>query len=70
MRSTKEFTRRVFAYIKQVNRDKDLPSAAVRVGLVIADHWNEKDGDAHPSLQTIALKAVWAKEPSEGCCPT
>ena len=57
MRSTKEFTRRVFAYIKQVNRDKDLPSAAVRVGLVIADHWNENDGDAHPSLQTIALKS-------------
>ncbi len=55
--STKEFTRRVFSYIKQVNRDKDLPSAAVRVGLVIADHWNEKDGDAHPSLLTIALES-------------
>jgi hypothetical protein len=57
VRSTKEFTRRVFAYIKQVNRDKELPSAAVRVGLVIADHWNENDGDAHPSLQTIALES-------------
>jgi hypothetical protein len=54
--STKEFSRRVFAYIKQVNRDKDLPSAAVRVGLVIADHWNEKDGEARLSLETIALE--------------
>ncbi|UGY28171.1 helix-turn-helix domain-containing protein [Bradyrhizobium septentrionale] len=57
MRSTKEFTRRVFAYIKQMNRDKELPSAAVRVGLVIADHWNEESGEAHPSLQTIALES-------------
>ncbi|MDE5465228.1 helix-turn-helix domain-containing protein [Bradyrhizobium sp. CSS354] len=57
MRSTKEFTRRVFAYIKQVNRDKELPSAAVRVGLVIADHWNEESGEARPSLQTIALES-------------
>jgi len=54
--STKAFARRVFAYIKQVNGDKDLPSAAVRVGLVIADHWNEESGEAHPSLQTIALE--------------
>ncbi len=57
MRSTKEFTRRVFGYIKQMNRDKELPSAAVRVALVIADHWNEESGEAHPSLQTIALES-------------
>ena len=57
MSSTKAFARRVFAYIKQVNRDTDLPSAAVRVGLVIADHWNEESGVAHPSLQTIALES-------------
>jgi hypothetical protein len=52
--SSKKFSARVFAYIKQANRDKGLPSAAVRVALVIADHWNEKSGEARPSLQTIA----------------
>jgi Helix-turn-helix domain len=54
--SSKEFTARVFAYIKQVNRDKELPSAAVRVALAIANRWNEESGEAHPSLQTIALE--------------
>jgi hypothetical protein len=57
MRSTKDFTRRVFAYIKKVNRDRELPSAAVRVALVIADHWNEESGEARLSLETIALEA-------------
>ena len=52
--SSKKFAARVFAYIKQVNGDSELPSAAVRVALVIADHWNEEDGFARISTDTIA----------------
>jgi DNA-binding transcriptional regulator YhcF (GntR family) len=55
--SSKKFAARVFAYNKQVRCDRKLPSAAKVIAAVIADHWNEESGEAHPSTSTIAKEA-------------
>jgi hypothetical protein len=54
--SSKAFTKKVFDWLHQVNRDKRVRKFDVSIALELTDYFNEdaKDGRAWPSLKTIA----------------
>lgn len=47
-------TKQAWQWLRQVNRDPDLPSSATKVALSVADHWNERTGYAFPGTDLIA----------------
>jgi hypothetical protein len=56
--SSKAHTRAVFAWLKQIARDKNVPSSAFRVAFVIAQHFNKNSGEAYPSTETIGSQSA------------
>lgn len=54
-------TRTVFAWLNQVVNDPGVAGSAFKVGYVIAQHINEKTGEAWPGLDTIAEKIAMSE---------
>jgi hypothetical protein len=55
--SSKQFTAQVFAWLHQVNADRDLPASAAKVAIYLASCFNEADGGAAwPAVETIGTE--------------
>jgi len=54
---SREFNLRRRAYVVKMREDVELPASAKLVCWVIAEHWNEKSGDAFVSTATIGDEA-------------
>jgi hypothetical protein len=53
--SSKNFTRRIFCWLRQINRDCELPHSAKAVAIALVDYFNEDEGGvAWPGLRAIA----------------
>jgi hypothetical protein len=59
--SSRQHTRDLHEWLREVCRDPGLECADFRIAYVIADHINRKSGEAWPALQTIAAEAALAK---------
>jgi hypothetical protein len=61
--SSKAFTRQIFAWLAQVNGDRELPASAAKVAIFLGSRFNEEEGGvAWPSCRTIS-DAIGRSEP-------
>ena len=61
IKSPKQHTRELFAWLDHVMADSDLPHPAFKVAYVIGQHVNRQSGEAWPSTDTIASRAGLAQ---------
>ena len=60
-KSRKEHNARMWTWLKQVNRDRNLPPSKTAVAVVLADHSNYAKPDTWPSAATIAEESGLAE---------
>ena len=53
---SKQHTKRVWTWLRQVNRDSTMTGAAKGAAISIADHWNEEKGFAFPGSDVMAVE--------------